>query len=788
MNFVKIKKISAKYFIYLICLFSLVALIFIAMRNPATENGDSFFVKLRNKVINNEAVIYMLHSYHSLRKLPDILFFPYFFRESNIPAYNLYVSAKDIRALNDSLPDDPISGYLTDENRIWVKGVFIAGDYEEEVKVKYRGTNANHWNSLQKSWRIKFPKEHLFRGMETMDLVVPYDRDYFIEPLNLYRGKKLGLTTLDMSFSRLKLNGQDSGVYLTYERLEQGWLESRRMPVNAGIFMGDDAMKAVMDPETQVAIKTNLYQGTFYLNKLSAGADDDSVAALKSIIEETDDETFKKVIGNVLDLKKFYAWNIVNILAGSGHRADYFYDGNILTIFNSVTGRFEFSPWDVEITSTAILPGGEYDDKSFKLSRRIFSIPEFRQERNAMLAAYLKDGIQLKDDLAFYNNLFEQTKGDFYSDSAKLYNNFQFLGQVNLYRNLAIDNFSRAAKVLSYNSDYYSDKTAAAKVKMPANLKPAGSFSRILETGYTIGQFIAANPSFIKRGEKTIALPPGVHIFKKDVIVPSGLELVIDSGAVINLGAGVSFISYSPVTAKGVNGGKIKIARLNALEPWGAFAVINTAEKKSLIDNVEFDGGNVAAGTTVNGINISGMAAFHNADVDISNSSFKNSGGDDGLNVKYGKAAIVNSVFSNNFSDGIDMDFGPKETVVKNNKFYDNGYGEGGGDGIDISWSDFKIENNYIKGCSDKGISVGESSKPTIKNNTIEQSDIGIAVKDSAIAEIIGNTISQVRIGIDAYQKKQYFGGGIANLSGNIIKEAKTDYSKDNLSEINILP
>ncbi len=435
MNFSKIKKLSIKYCAYLIFIFLLIALIFVVARNPVTESGDSFFVKLRNKVINNEAVVYMLHTYHSLRKLPDILFFPYFFRESNLPLYSLYVSAKDMRALNDSLPNNPIGGYLTDENRLWVKGTFIAEGYEEEVKVKYRGTNANHWNSLQKSWRIKFPKEHLFHGMETIDLVIPYDRDYFIEPLNLYRGKKLGLITLDMSFSRLRLNGQDSGVYLTYERWEQGWLESRRIPTNAGIFMGDDAMKTVMDPKTQVAIQTNLYPGPLYLNKLSDGADDNGVITLKNIIEETDDETFKKVIGNVFDLKKFYAWNIVNILAGSGHRMDYFYDGNTVIIFNSVTGKFELTPWDVEIEPLSEQSGGVYKDNNYKLSRRIFSIPEFRQERDAMLAAYLKDGLELRDDLAFYNNLFEQTKSDFYSDSAKLYNNFQFLGQVKLYRN-----------------------------------------------------------------------------------------------------------------------------------------------------------------------------------------------------------------------------------------------------------------------------------------------------------------------------------------------------------------
>jgi parallel beta-helix repeat protein len=182
------------------------------------------------------------------------------------------------------------------------------------------------------------------------------------------------------------------------------------------------------------------------------------------------------------------------------------------------------------------------------------------------------------------------------------------------------------------------------------------------------------------------------------------------------------------------------------------------------------------------------MAVFHNADVDISNSSFKNSGSKYGLNIKYGLATIENSIFTDNSSGGIGADFVPKETVVRNNKFYNNDFSQEGS-AINLSWSDFKTENNYIQCSADKGrgITVNENSKPTIKNNTIEQCDIGIVVKNSSVVEIIGNKISQARIGIDVFREKQVFGGGIANLYENILKDVRIDYSKDNLSEINIL-
>jgi len=181
-----------------------------------------------------------------------------------------------------------------------------------------------------------------------------------------------------------------------------------------------------------------------------------------------------------------------------------------------------------------------------------------------------------------------------------------------------------------------------------------------------------------------------------------------------------------------------------------------------------------------------GMVAFHNADVEITNAIFKNAGDDDALNIKYGKASVTNSFFGDNFSDAVDIDWSPPETVVAHNKFYNNGYGVGG-DGIDLSWSDVSITNNEINGCTDKGISVGESSKPIIKNNLISNCDIGVAVKDSSEAEIVGNIIRDSRVGIAAYQKKSVFGGGVANIDGNILDGVRIEYEKDKLSILNII-
>ncbi|MEK7072081.1 MAG: right-handed parallel beta-helix repeat-containing protein, partial [Patescibacteria group bacterium] len=241
--------------------------------------------------------------------------------------------------------------------------------------------------------------------------------------------------------------------------------------------------------------------------------------------------------------------------------------------------------------------------------------------------------------------------------------------------------------------------------------------------------------------------------------------------------------SFSPIIASTDISKPIRILRASPSEAWGTFAVVNTENDKNVFNYVQFNGG---SGAKINGITFTGMVAFHNSDADIKNSSFINAGDDDGLNIKYGRVLVENSYFSQNFSDGLDIDFSDKETKIINNQFIANGYG-GGGDGIDLSWSDILIEGNKILTCTDKGISIGESSNSFINNNEINGCDIGIAVKDLSKAKIENNIISDVRVGIAVYRKKDVFGGAEAYLKGNIIKSAKIDYEKDDLSKINIL-
>jgi len=757
-----------------------VALVFglFVFHNPLSEESTTL-QRVRSSFLQNGMVVHFLHTYHSLRKLPDILFAPFYLVPSKLPTYTLYITPKNINILNTALPENPINGYLHNENREWVDAVFISGDYKEKVKVKYRGTNANHWNSFQKSWRVKFPSENLFNGMKSFDLIIPYDREYFAEALNFYRARKLGLETLDMSFARINLNGVDMGVYIEVERWNEKLLSRRPSPDTISVFNADDSVNTDGTNVDESSIYIKSKNGNYYFTQNTGSPSNNILKMFYDFLENLDDETFKRITPIIIDLPKFYAFSVASVLSGTRHYDGSF--GNIYLMFNPEKGKFEISPWDLGVKPIDSVIG----DHRMELTSRILSIPEFRNKRNKLLQSYIENPANLEDDMKFYDGLFAETKYDFFTDNAKLYNNFQFLAQVRLFRKTFIDNFSVAKLVFDYGNAYYKDDFPAAANRTQLVLE--GNFSRLLEAGYSIDEFITANPSFIKRDADTAALLYGAYYFAQDIIVPIGLKMVIDPGVTIYMGEGTSFISYSPVIAQGNAATPIRIIRATQNKSWGTFAVVNTEREKSIIDYVEFNGG---SGDSINGIVFTGMVAFHNTDVDIFNSTFQNSsgegGGDDALNIKYGKALIANSIFRHTFSDGIDTDAVNKDTVIRNNTFYNIGYDKtAGGDAIDISWSDILIENNEVNDCIDKGISVGEGSKPLIKHNLIKSCSIGVAIKDASVALIENNNFSDIKIGVSAYRKKPEFSvGGTARVFDNIFKNVGQEYEKDAFSNI----
>lgn len=722
--------------------------------------------------------------FRSARKFPDVVFFPYLMQKTNLPVYELRLTVPKMALLESRLPD-PFSGRLEAENRTEVNAEFRAGDfYQPKVKVRYRGFGPDHWNAIKKSWRITFVDKEGLGGMKSLDLIIPNDRGYFVEPLVVYRAKKLGLNASEFRFVRLRLNGKDMGVYLASEGRSKKWLSRLGLPDNSSIFTVDESrISEIAYSDGPYLVPERL---SYWSNSSREGKKQDvkpedfaPLAALAEVVNKADDHTFKKIIPHLVDLPKFYAWDILRMLSGSNHQSDNY---NLVLLFNIDRGKFEILPADVNMLDQNEIV---YTDDDMLLSKRIFSVPEFREARNAVLRKYLTEE-NLKDDLAFYDRLDKDFRAEFLSDTVKIDNDFTFLSRVREYRDLIVDNFKRASAFLDFQYDF----------KMPVQSTAyqwLKGFERLPELALSKEEFLAKHPEFKGLEGNLISIGPGTQILQQTVILPSGFRLMIQPGTTLLMGKNVSLISYSPIEARGLVEEKIQIKALDPNQTWGSILIVD-APQKSVISWADITGG---SGVNLEGVGIkaTGMLAAHFSDLEFSNSSIHhtvyNDINDDGLNVKGAIATIRHSLFYDTYSDAIDFDAVKSGSLIEGNTFMPpigEGNKDAAGDAIDISFSQVKIADNNIQGgCGDKGISVGENSHPLIVNNVIKGCPIGIASKDLSRARIFHNKLVGNKVAISAYQKKLEFGGGSAVVIDSLFEGNQVKIKTDSFSRVEII-
>lgn len=172
---------------------------------------------------------------------------------------------------------------------------------------------------------------------------------------------------------------------------------------------------------------------------------------------------------------------------------------------------------------------------------------------------------------------------------------------------------------------------------------------------------------------------------------------------------------------------------------------------------------------------LTGCLNIYNANFE--NTSIMVDGGkcEDSVNIVSSKGNLDNVIINNSFQDALDLDF----SDISINKI---SIKDAGNDCLDVSSGNYFINNANFENCFDKAISVGESSLLKSKDIKIRNSNIGVAVKDFSkfINELI--TIKNTSNCIQAFQKKQEFGGAYVDLN-NV--SCFGDYQVDKNSIIN---
>ncbi|MCO4781893.1 MAG: CotH kinase family protein [Candidatus Cloacimonetes bacterium] len=272
-----------------------------------------------------------------------------------------------------------------------------------------------------------------------------------------------------------------------------------------------------------------------------------------------------------------------------------------------------------------------------------------------------------------------------------------------------------------------------------------------------------------------IIISKGIHIIDKNLVFDSKFKVVIEAGTTLLVAPKVSLYIQNSLDVKGSKQYPVKIMSLHPKKPFGNILVVNSPNKSHINHLIVSNGSE----SYVKGVFISGQLSFFHSDVDILSSQILNAKGDDGLNIKYSKFLIKNTLFSKNSSDAFDGDF-VQGLVI------DSHFDENSGDGIDTSGAKVLVKNCMIEKMVDKGISAGENSTLVVLNSYISGNGIGVASKDLSKVHVFNAQLSQNKIALSAYQKKQIFGEGNISIQSSLFTSNSILVDKDSSSKITI--
>ncbi len=282
-----------------------------------------------------------------------------------------------------------------------------------------------------------------------------------------------------------------------------------------------------------------------------------------------------------------------------------------------------------------------------------------------------------------------------------------------------------------------------------------------------------------------IVVPPGEYVVRAPLVLPRERRLVLEAGVRIRFAPEASLISYGPLTVAGTAEAPVVLDALDPGRGWGVVAVLATnaraapeeAPRRSEVRHLIYAR---SRGATLNGIHYTGGLSFFYSDVSIERSLFLDAGEDDALNVKRASVSIRDCLFYGSPSDAMDLDWCGGEVrgclIVGS-----------GGDGIDLSGAeDLTLAGNAVLGAADKGVSVGEASRPVVEDNLLVACLTGIASKDRSLTASRRNALIACGHAFRAYQKKSIFGPARLESHGDLVADCGARDAAQDRSQVEV--
>jgi hypothetical protein len=363
------------------------------------------------------------------RFIADMPYLHHRFVTHELPVYDVRIDLSDLVTLRTI--DVPANvRTLPLEYREYVPAVFIADGKEYDVEIRIRGNGRNHWLWDKKSYRIKFDNDDRFHGYRRLNYIVPVDREYLAEELNMFRAKQLGLDVPDTQYVVLTINGEHPAVYWMTEQWGEDFLERHQLTADANFFAENNSFGDLY---------TDIGNWKKYTADPKTHEDDyGQIGKLHQLLAHPSDEIFWSTIFDLIDEENFYAWSTHNALSFGIHQD---WSHNIRLYWDPTMGRFMFIPWDVVLTP-AQQEQNFLETLTNPLVNRMLRNPDVMRKRNERLWNYVGNQELVEAQAAYYDDLYQSVRTAFYQDTIRRFPNTHFDSEVERFRSMTDSNIA----------------------------------------------------------------------------------------------------------------------------------------------------------------------------------------------------------------------------------------------------------------------------------------------------------------------------------------------------------
>ncbi len=246
--------------------------------------------------------------------------------------------------------------------------------------------------------------------------------------------------------------------------------------------------------------------------------------------------------------------------------------------------------------------------------------------------------------------------------------------------------------------------------------------------------------------DKTLTFLSGDWVIGRDLVIPSGWQIVVQAGTHLSFAPQAVFLSYSPLQVKGTESQPVVFSSIET--SWPGLVVLNS-EQRSLLEHLLIEN---TSGIARDGWILTGGITFFKSPVTLRDSIIQHAFTEDAINVIRTDFLFERLTIQDTPSDAFDGDFTQGEIIECH-------FQDIGGDGVDVSGSTVHVVESTMLRITDKGISVGEDSYLSAEKLNISEIGIGVAAKDLSSLLIQNSVIQEAKVaGLAAYIKKPAYG------------------------------